>query len=85
MTEPSWNCPACGFRVFNRRYPKCESCGAQLPQSLLYTDLELSALREQEQRARSEFEAFKAKEQAEAEAQRLSSGGYDFPGTYLSS
>ena len=30
-------CPACGFRVFNRRYPKCESCGAELPESIVYT------------------------------------------------
>jgi len=29
-----WSCPSCGFHVFNRRYPKCESCGAPLPESL---------------------------------------------------
>ncbi len=37
-------CPACGFRVFNRRYPKCESCGAELPQSIVYTPVERHAL-----------------------------------------
>lgn len=37
-------CPACGFRIFNRRYPKCESCGAALPQSLAYTAAERRAL-----------------------------------------
>ena len=37
-------CPACGFRVFNRRYPKCESCGAALPESIVYTTVERHAL-----------------------------------------
>jgi tRNA(Ile2) C34 agmatinyltransferase TiaS len=37
-------CPACGFRVFNRRYPKCESCGTELPESIVYTTTERSAL-----------------------------------------
>jgi predicted RNA-binding Zn-ribbon protein involved in translation (DUF1610 family) len=41
-TSPT--CPACGFRVFNRRYPKCESCGAELPDSIAYTAVERSAL-----------------------------------------
>jgi hypothetical protein len=38
------SCPACGFTVFNRRYPKCESCGAVLPESIVYTPVELHAL-----------------------------------------
>ena len=39
-------CPDCGFRVFNRRFPKCESCGAVLPASMVYTANELLALQE---------------------------------------
>jgi hypothetical protein len=42
---PSLTCPACGFRVFNRRYPKCESCGAVLPESIVYSATERHALR----------------------------------------
>jgi DNA-directed RNA polymerase subunit RPC12/RpoP len=38
-------CPECGFRVFNRRYPKCESCGAILPESIVYTPVERQILR----------------------------------------
>ncbi|HZV91780.1 MAG TPA: hypothetical protein VFF72_01110 [Caldimonas sp.] len=38
-------CPECGFRVFNRRYPKCESCGAILPETLVYSATERHALR----------------------------------------
>lgn len=30
-------CPSCGFRVFNRRYSKCEHCGRDLPQEMLLT------------------------------------------------
>ncbi len=37
-------CPECGFAVFNRRYPKCESCGAMLPESIVYSAVERHAL-----------------------------------------
>ena len=37
-------CPECGFRVFNRRYPKCESCGVDLPESIVYSPTERHAL-----------------------------------------
>ena len=37
-------CPECGFQVFNRRYPKCESCGATLPETIVYTAVERHAL-----------------------------------------
>lgn len=43
-TSAAPTCPACGFRVFNRRYPKCESCGAVLPESIAYTEVERHAL-----------------------------------------
>jgi len=46
LTKPS--CPACGFQVFNRRYPKCERCKSVLPASLVYTDQERRALLERE-------------------------------------
>jgi hypothetical protein len=37
-------CPECGFSIFNRRFGKCESCGVQLPSSIVYTADELKAL-----------------------------------------
>ena len=37
-------CPECGFRVFNRRFPKCESCGAELPESIVYSPVERHTL-----------------------------------------
>jgi hypothetical protein len=37
-------CPDCGFQVFNRRFPKCESCGALLPVSIVYSTVERHAL-----------------------------------------
>ena len=40
IAELGPHCPACGFRVFNRRYPKCESCGAELPPDVAYSDVE---------------------------------------------
>ena len=41
-------CPTCGFIVFNRRYPKCESCGIELPKALLYSQGEREELRKSE-------------------------------------
>lgn len=41
-------CPECGFSIFNRRFAKCESCGAQLPSSIVYTADELKALAEKD-------------------------------------
>jgi len=43
-TSTAPTCPACGFRVFNRRYPKCESCGTVLPESIVYTAVETHTL-----------------------------------------
>ena len=37
-------CPACGFRVFNRRCPECESCGSELPEWLVYSSSERQEL-----------------------------------------
>jgi ribosomal protein L37E len=42
-------CQACGFRVYNRRYPKCETCGAPLAAGLALSDAQPKALYEQEQ------------------------------------
>lgn len=42
-------CPACGFRVFNRRYPRCESCGTRLPESIVYSRSERHDLFEADQ------------------------------------
>jgi len=58
-------CPACGFRIFNRRYPKCESCGAALPQTLAYTAAERRALMAAEdERERAEARARDARPEA---------------------
>ena len=43
------HCPACGFRVFNRRYPKCESCGVELPEDIAYSASERHAIIEGEE------------------------------------
>jgi len=43
-----FRCPACGFRVFNRRYSRCEGCGAGLPAELLLSDADIE-LRERRQ------------------------------------
>jgi hypothetical protein len=37
-------CPSCGFRVFNRRYSKCERCGKDLPSEMLLTSAQINKL-----------------------------------------
>jgi hypothetical protein len=44
MPSPEPVCPHCGFRIFNRRYAKCESCGRDLPEPLVYSADERAAL-----------------------------------------
>lgn len=60
MTSASpLKCPSCGFAVFNRRYPKCERCKADLPADIAYSRDEVAALQAREaseERARRERE-----------------------------
>jgi len=72
MEKTPPRCPACGFVVFNRRYPNCESCGAALPDTLVYSPSEGDALR------RADDEAEAARREVEANKRRAE-GGFDLP------
>ena len=66
MAKPSrFNCPACGFAVFNRRLAACEKCGAALPTALRFTEGELARLEAQAAR----IDKIRADMAAEAERQ----------------
>ncbi len=39
-----YRCPSCNFPIFNRRVKRCESCGADLPQALLYSTQQVEAI-----------------------------------------
>ncbi len=60
-TKPA--CPECGFAVYNRRYSKCEKCGASLPAALHMSKEELLSLWERE-RLENELEALRRKQSA---------------------
>ena len=47
MSAPS--CPECGFTIYNRRVPNCESCGAALPETLVYSAAERFTLQQEEE------------------------------------
>ena len=47
MTAPS--CPECGFTIYNRRFPNCESCKAVLPETLVYSAAERFTLQQEEE------------------------------------
>ena len=71
MTEKTaypFVCPHCGFRIFNRRVPNCESCGKPLPAELLLNPKQQQFLAEEEKK----IEAIRRTlaRRAEAEARR---------------
>jgi len=37
LPSERFRCPACGFPIHNRAYPKCERCAQPLPAELLYS------------------------------------------------
>jgi len=69
QTKDAPSCPKCGFRVFNRRYPKCERCGAALPESIVYSAEELAALRERERKEELERQRERSAEKWRTPAQ----------------
>jgi len=52
-----YRCPECGFQIFNRRVPKCESCGAALPAELLLRRDQIAALDAAHEKSKKEQEA----------------------------
>lgn len=72
MDKTPPRCPACGFAVFNRRYPKCESCGEALPDTVVYSPSERDALR------KADEEAEAARREVEANKRRAEVG-FDLP------
>jgi DNA-directed RNA polymerase subunit RPC12/RpoP len=73
-----YRCPSCGFQIFNRRFPKCESCGATLPSELLFTPEEIAALDAEHEKSRREREARARK----AKRGRADYGGEGFGGSW---
>lgn len=57
MSATQYRCPACGFRIFNRRVARCESCSAPLPAELLLSRDERAALDAQHEKSKKEREA----------------------------
>jgi hypothetical protein len=49
-TSSTPTCPECGFRIYNRRYPNCESCGAAISELLVYSPVERFLLQLEEER-----------------------------------
>ena len=76
-TPRRFQCPHCGFAVFNRRVAKCESCSATLPTDFRFSAKELSILDTENQRnekIRADL-ARQARELEEKRAKRRGDGG----------
>lgn len=61
MNPKSFQCPACGFQIFNRRVPSCEACGITLPKELLFSAEEIAELDAQFERGKKDREAQRRK------------------------
>jgi hypothetical protein len=44
MNQKRFECPACGFQIFNRRVTMCEDCEITLPAELLFSAEGIAAL-----------------------------------------
>ena len=69
---PEYKCPSCNRQVFNRRYPRCEFCGAVLPSSVVYSEAERSALLEANRIASDK--AWRERQIEEEEKERIDRG-----------
>jgi hypothetical protein len=85
MTTPTRSirpkCPECGFSIFNRRFAKCESCGALLPTSIVYSHEELAIFREQERIQEEAKQKARTRQQASNDSGVGFAGGGDWGGT----
>jgi hypothetical protein len=57
MDVVKYRCPSCAFPIFNRRVPKCESCGVTLPSELLFSREQIAALDAEHEKTRLERES----------------------------
>jgi hypothetical protein len=73
-------CPECGFSIFNRRFAKCESCGALLPTSIVYSDEELAIFREKERAEEEAAQKARIREQTSNDSGVGFAGGGDWSG-----
>ena len=70
---PSYKCQSCGFTVFNRRHPNCESCGIQLAPGIALSSEERNALFEADRVAADE--AWRERERKRLEDFKKDHGG----------
>ena len=75
-TAPArFRCPACQFAIFNRRVPRCERCGATLPEALLFGAEDLQRLDEEGRRNQKIRDDLAREAEAEEEKRRQRQGG----------
>lgn len=72
-TAATPTCPECGFRIYNRRFPNCESCASALPESLVYSPVERHALRVEDEKRSLE----KARNEAQSDTSITTPGSLD--------
>jgi predicted RNA-binding Zn-ribbon protein involved in translation (DUF1610 family) len=69
----TYKCQACGFTVYNRRHPKCESCGVVLLPGIALSAEERNALFESDRAAADA--AWRERERKRSEDFKNDNGG----------
>jgi hypothetical protein len=72
--EAQFQCPECKRPLASRRHKKCQYCGAELPESLLYTKSEIEALNREWEKSQAKRKA-DGKERDEEERKKQDDGG----------
>ena len=70
-----YKCPACGKQVFNRRYARCEFCGAVLPSGIAYSEEDRHKLLEADRTASDKAWRERQREEEENERAERARGG----------
>lgn len=84
-TPAEFRCPACGFRVFNRRLSHCERCEAELPESMRFSERDLRRLEAASAANQAERDRLRRTEDAAEKARKDAQGGGNDGGTAFSS
>jgi DNA-directed RNA polymerase subunit RPC12/RpoP len=78
MTQADrYRCPACNFRIYNRRSAHCEKCGEPIPDELLFAARDIELLGREDaaiSKARCDLEREAAEREAAKRRRRLLDG-----------
>jgi CHAT domain-containing protein len=76
MNSPP-ECPACSKALMSRMSKRCNWCGAELPESLRFTEEEINQIKTEENASRAELEANREEHQKKEQKKTIIRGAVD--------